>query len=190
MRIAFDQRVVLGRLRSMGASMAVLLVLSGCVQAPSAPPQAPARVAMAPVVPRPEARVQSASWQFVARPSACIATAASDGGQFVATVDASMVRFTVGGGEFARARRSAPASALVFSGPEGEWRLPAEGSANGAMAAQLGLDEPSVVHVLGLLGGGVVTAERGGASAQQFRLPAGGPQGRRWFECVRRLLLT
>ncbi len=190
MRIAFGQSLGFGRLRGIGASMAVLLVLSGCVQAPPAAPRAPARASLAPVVARPEARVQPASWQFVARPSACIATAASDGGQFVATVEATMVRFAVGGGEFARARRSAQANALVFSGPEGEWRLPAEGSANGAMAAQLGLDEPSVVHVLGLLGGGVVTAERGGASTQQLRLPAGGPQGRRWFECVRRLLLT
>ena len=190
MRIAFGRGVGFERLRGIGASMAVLLVLSGCVQAPPAAPRSPTRATLAPAVPRPEARVRPAGWQFVDRPSACIATAASDGGQFVATVEATLVRFAVSGGEFARARRGAQANALVFSGSEGEWRLPAEPGANGALAAQLGLDEPSVVHVLGLLGGGVVTAERGGANTQQFRLPAGGPQGRRWFECVRRLLLT
>ncbi|MES2710750.1 MAG: hypothetical protein V4653_04150 [Pseudomonadota bacterium] len=180
------------RRRCITLGFGALSLLGGCVppQAPPTPTSIPTRVATAASVPRPEPRVLTARWQFVNAPSACTATASASGASFAAYVDATQVRFWHSGGDAPRSQRVAPTNTRVFSGPDGEWRLPGERGANGAISAQLPLDEPAVVRVLALLGGGVVTAERGGAGPLQLRLPPGGAQGRAWYECVRRLLLT
>jgi hypothetical protein len=170
------------------SSLAVLAMVCGCAAVPSANPPRPPRTEVTVARPRPEPRVRTTTWQFVVRPGACIASASDGGSRFGVSVEATGVGFLLASTPPGRAPRVAETTTLSFSGPEGEWRLGAERRMNGPVTTQLGLDEPAAVHVLALIGGGTVSAERGGANIQTLRLPPGGAEGRAWFECVRRML--
>lgn len=170
------------------ACAALLVLLSACATAPVATAPAPPRAVVAAI--RPPAAPRNATWQFVTGAEACVARASDGSARFVASVEAARILFSIETNESSRFQRAAQAQTLSFTGPEGEWRLPVERGPSGALTTQLALDEPGVVRVLALIGGGSLAVERGGVNMRQLRLPPGGPQGRSWFECVRARLLA
>jgi len=169
--------------------LALLAGVTGCTAWPgTAPPRPRTDVAIA--RPRPEPRIRTTAWTFAARPGVCNASASDGEARLAVSVDGAGVGLSLASPALARGPRGDGTGALAFAGAEGEWRLPAERRGNGPLATQVPLDEAAAVHVLALIGGGALTAERGASSAATLRLPPGGAEGRAWFECVRRLLVT
>ena len=191
--------MILASLRRAGPALGAVLVAmtSACQQAdkPAAPAvaAAPAVLAPPPAEPRrpPARRVVSLAWSFGFGPDQCVATATGDFATLTVTVRRSAtvdVMLAVAPPPPARGAARAPAS-LRFSGPSGQWSLPASGTAQHGFAASSEADERALGRVLILLGGGTLDVTSAPPGVPTVQLPPGGPQGQTWSDCARRQII-
>ena len=85
----------------------------------------------------------------------------------------------------------APASAvpLRFSGPAGDWQVPARRSAARALGVTLGTDNTALSHVLVLLSGGTFDVGAPERPIASFVIAPSDARGQAWFDCARGMML-
>lgn len=150
-----------------------LLALMGC-QTPEPPPPVLAQ-RQAPRLP-PAPPVEGA-WSFTAASARCTAR--------IIHPEAAL---TISAGPeaevFLTVRSTRRRGQIAFSGPDGNWRLPATAGTGGLRAA-MPLNPAAEARVQDLLGGGTVTVPSTRQAA--LRIPEAGVSGREWFGCLERL---
>ena len=151
-----------------------LLILAGCQ---TAEPPRPVVAAARPAPRLPPAPAVEGVWSFAAAGARCTARVTHpDASLSVAAGPGPLLALTV-----PSTRRG---SQIAFSGPDGNWRLPARAGEGGLQATQP-LTPAAEARLRALLGGGTVSIP--GARQPPLRLPGAGVSGREWFGCLERL---
>ena len=156
------------------------LALAACTPAPPAPPAESALPLPPP--PPPAARpVARAAWTFQRLPKECRATARA--GRFSLTVlarDSHPILLILAPAPHRRLE-------LRFAGPAGTWAIEATAPPGHPAAASFGPGDTGLSRLLIMLSGGTLSPQPPAARLPPIGLPPSGPEGTRWFDCVRNI---
>jgi hypothetical protein len=171
--------------------LTTLYLLAGCETTPPVPEPIQVEPPLRPVLVAPSSprRVLGAVWSFTSKPDRCVASAANSALTLTLVAEEgrslSLELHARAAPEFGAGR---PAMPIAFAGQAGSWRVQGRPSSRGRILLAFPLDETSASRVLVLLSGGTLEAGRPESGLPLLLVPAAGPSGQVWFECVRRQL--
>ena len=157
------------------------LLLASCTRPVPKPPVEPPP----PPPPKPSRPSVHASWSFVTKPDACLATAGAG---------STRLEIAVQRKQPIRLRVTFPTDAegkiiAKFNGPAGAWTVPGWHAGQRDVVFTLGRGMDLLSRVLMLLSGGVMDFDSPRKGLPLFNLSASGAAGQRWFTCARHVVI-